>query len=246
MESSEKKCRKNWKQCTDGFLFLIYLAMIILIIIWLFKLIRNTKDEPNNRERYVVKKPSNFYFEGEFCYDNYKKFISKGAFDTFGIRIKKIKRYSNALISTIFIGFGALLLVLPIALCIKKLINPSAEAMICIFVMFCIVFILSIILSLAFAIVLAHHYFKSKFNDFEEFSKCRYLAKKFKTDYDFIFEIKEEFNMPFVLILITEFINCIKLVVEQGDEDESEKKNVSEVKQILPSSYTLPYLPPIT
>ncbi len=81
---------------------------------------------------------------------------------------------------------------------------------------FYLIFILSVILSIVFAIVLAHFYFKGNYSDFEEFSRCRYLTKKFKTDYNFIFKIKNEFKMPFVLILITEFFNFIKLIAESG------------------------------
>ena len=74
--------------------------------------------------------------------------------------------------------------------------------------------VISVILCLAFSIVLAHHYFKSNFSDFEEFSKCRYLIRQFKRDYNFIFTIKNEFKMPFVLILLTEFFNCVGLLFE--------------------------------
>ena len=81
---------------------------------------------------------------------------------------------------------------------------------------FYVIFLLNVILSIAFAIVLAHYYFKGKYNEFEEFSRCRYLTKRFKTDYDFIFKIKSEFKMPFVLILISEFFNFINIAIENS------------------------------
>ena len=89
--------------------------------------------------------------------------------------------------------------------------------MICSYIFF-LIFFLSVILSLVFAIVLAHYYFKGNYSDFEEFSRCRFLSKRFRTDYDFIFKIKGEFKMPFVLILISEFFNFINIVVESGSD----------------------------
>ena len=74
-------------------------------------------------------------------------------------------------------------------------------------------------LSIIFAIVFGHYYFKGNYNDFEKFSRSRYLTKKFKEDYDFVFKIKSGFNMPFVLILITELCNFIKLIAESRDKN---------------------------
>ena len=88
----------------------------------------------------------------------------------------------------------------------------------CLGILFYIFFVLAVILSIAFAIVFAHYYFKGNYDDFEEFSRCRYLKMTFKSDYDFIFKIKNGFKMPFVLILITEFFNFIKLVAESGNK----------------------------
>ena len=48
----------------------------------------------------------------------------------------------------------------------------------------------------------------------------KYLTKNFRKDYNFIFKIKNDFKMPFVLILITEFFNFVKLVIESPVNDE--------------------------
>ena len=64
-----------------------------------------------------------------------------------------------------------------------------------------------------------HYYSKGNYSDFEEFSRCRFLSKQFRKDYDFIFKLKNEYKMPFAVLLIMEFFNFIKLV---GDIAKSE------------------------
>ena len=199
---------KDCKKCVNGTLAIVYLAVFILIIIWLFKLLHIAKNEPTNRIRYINKDPSNYYDEGEFCFDICEKFIMKGALDTFDIPLKNIKKYTRALLSTIFISIGSIVVII-----IFFLVGYKTCAY-----FFYVIFFLSVILSLVFAIVLAHFYFKGNYSDFEEFSRCRFLTKRFRTDYDFIFKIKSEFKMPFVLILISEFFNFINIVIENGSD----------------------------
>ena len=209
-KENEEKYKKNMKLSANGALIISYLATFILIIIWLFRLLLNAKNEPQNRVEYINKDPSNYYTEGEFCFDICKKFIINGALDTFGISLKKIKKYTKALLCTIFISIGSIVFML-----IFAIIKNEDFAMNC-GLFFYIIFLLSVILSIAFAIVLAHYYFKGKYNDFEEFSRCRFLTKRFKTDYDFIFKIKSEFKMPFVIVLISEFFNFINIAIESS------------------------------
>ena len=207
-----EKCAENMNNAASGMLLIVYLATFIIIIIGLFKLLHNSKNEPKNRNIYIRKDPSNYYDEGEFCYDNYENFIIKGALDIFDIPIKKIKKYTQALLSTIFISIGSLAIA-SILVCIgKSQYNHSLSiGFACCFYIF---FILAVILSFVFTILLGYYYFKGNYSDFEEFSRCRYLTKKFKIDYNFIFKIKDEFKMPFILILISEFFNFIKLIAE--------------------------------
>ena len=132
--------------------------------------------------------------------------------DIFDIPIKKIKKYTQALLSTIFISIGSLAIATILVNIGKHQYNDSLS----IGFAFCfyIFFILAVILSFVFAILLGHYYFKGNYSDFEEFSRCRYLTKKFKIDYNFIFKIKDEFKMPFILIFISAFFNFIKLIAE--------------------------------
>lgn len=210
MEKKNKKIKEKINVFVTALSLLAYLITFILIIVWLFKILLNAKSEPSNRNIYIKKDPSNYYEEGEFCYDNYKNFIIKGVLDNFDIPIKNIRKYAKVLLSTIFISIDSLVIT-------NILINITKSQCISCVKCFFIIFILALILSIAFAIVFAHYYFNGNYNNFEEFSRCRYLTKKFKTDYDFIFKIKNEFNMPFVLILILEFCNFFKLLVESED-----------------------------
>ena len=214
-KENEEKYKKNMKLSANGALIISYLVTFILIIIWLFKLLLNAKNEPENRVEYINKDPSNYYTEGEFCFDICKKFIINGALDTFGISLKKIKKYTKALLCTIFISIGSIVFMLIFAIIKNKSYSLEDSALSC-GLFFYIIFLLSVILSMAFAIVLAHYYFKGKYNDFEEFSRCRFLTKRFKTDYDFIFKIKSEFKMPFVIVLISEFFNFINIAIESS------------------------------
>ena len=217
MNEKEEKIKKTYENCANGMLFLVYFITLILIIIWLFKLLINAKSEPSNRIRYISKDPSLYYTEGDFCYEYYEKFIKNGIIDTFGFPMKKIKKYTRALLATIFISIGSLILA-PIFMCIAKCSYSMKD---CIAGTFCfyIILLLGVILSIVFAIILAHYYYKGKYSDFEEFSRCSYLTKRFRTDYNFIFEMKEGFNAPFFLVLIAEFFNFIKLIAEGGNKD---------------------------
>ena len=47
-----------------------YITTLLLIIIWLFKRLKNTKNELKDRNLNIRKDPLNYYEEGEFCYDN--------------------------------------------------------------------------------------------------------------------------------------------------------------------------------
>ena len=128
----------------------------------------------------------------------------KDALNTFDIPLKNIKKYTRALLATIFISLGSII----ISGIFSVLLDNNCA-------IFCgLLFYLGALLSIIFAILLAHYYFKGNFGDFEEFSRFRFLTKRFRTDYDFIFKIKSEFKMPFVLILISEFFNFINMVLE--------------------------------
>ena len=58
-KQSAEKCAENMNNTASGMLLIVYLATFIIIIIWLFKLLNNSKNEPKNRNIYIRKDPSN-------------------------------------------------------------------------------------------------------------------------------------------------------------------------------------------
>lgn len=66
-----------------------------------------------------------------------------------------------------------------------------------------------------------HYYSKGDYSDFEEFSRCRYLSSNFRRNYDFVFKMKNEYKMPYAIIIITEFFNFVKLIAESNPDDDS-------------------------
>ena len=219
MEQYKKKYRENCDKFATGILVICYLVTFILIIIWLFKLHNNARSEPISRNRYIINDPSTYYTEEEFCYENYESFIVRGALKTFDIPTEKIRKFCKGLICTVFITIGSIILS-SIFSCIAKASYRARDTCMCLGALFSLFFILGLILSIVFGIILMHYYSKGNYNDFEEFSRCRYLSKKFRRDYDFINKLKNEYKMPFAIILLTEFFNFIKLIVENGPKDD--------------------------
>ena len=224
MKGYEIKFRNKMNVTTTSLILICYLTTLVLIIIWLFKLHSNAKNEPKSRSGYIIEEPSTYYNEEEFCYENYEPFIVKGALDIFDIPTKNIKKYCKALISTILISIGSVILGFILVLVSDKLYGRKRERLMCFGALFYLFFYLGVLLSLVFAIILMHYYSKGNYSDFEEFSRCRYLSKKFRKDYGFVFNIKNEYKMPFAIILITEFFNFVKLIIESHPNDEPENK----------------------
>ena len=126
---------------------------------------------------------------------------------------KKIKKYCKALLSTIFISIGSIILTIVFYL-FSISISFSYRIFNILYYTFYILFGFSILLSFVFAIILVHYYSKGDYNDFEEFSRCRYLSKQFRSDYNFILKIRKGYQIPFALILLNEFLGFIKLIFE--------------------------------
>jgi hypothetical protein len=217
----KEKSSNSCNICASSFLLICYLILYVFIIIWLFKLNNNTKSEPNSRESYIIEDPSAYYREDEFCYEKYEPFIAKGALDIFNIPTKNIRKYCKALISTIFISIGSIILGAILVLSGSKSYGGKRDWLMCFGSLFYLFFYLGVISSLVFAIILIHYYSKGDYSDFQEFSRCRYLSRKFRKDYEFVFNIKDEYQMPFAIIIITEFFNFVKLIAENNPNDDS-------------------------
>jgi len=196
-----------------------YLITFILIIVWLFKIHGNAKSEPKLRSHYIIEEPSTYYREDEFCYEKYEPFLAKGALDTFDIPMSKLRKFCKALISTSLISIVSIILGGVFALIGKKQYGSKKDRFMSFGMLFYIVFFLGFILSIIFAIILMHYYSKGDYSDFEEFSRCRYLTRQFRKDYDFVFSMKNEYKMPYAIIIITEIFNFIKLIAENNPDD---------------------------
>ena len=187
------------------FLFSYYLTIFCFISIFLFQLNKNSKNEPKLRSRYIIEKPETYYREDEFCYENYQPFINKGALKIFDLPMKKINIFSKALIITIFTSIFSFILGV-VLYCKGRRKSHSNDCYVFLGAISLICFILALILNLVFAIILVHYYSKGNYSDFEEFSRCRYLSKEFRKDYDFIFSVKNQYKTPFSIIEIFTFI----------------------------------------
>ena len=220
MREYEKKYRGNLNQCSSGILVICYLITFILIIVWLFKIHSNAKSEPGGRSRYIIEEPSTYYREDEFCYENYEPFLAKGALDIFDIPMSKIRKFCKALISTSLISIGSIIIGVVLVLIGSKQYGSKQSWFMCFGMLFYIIFYLGFILSIIFAIILMHYYSKGDYSDFEEFSRCRYLSRQFKKNYDFVFNMKNEYKMPYAIIIITEIFNFIKLIAESQNDNE--------------------------
>ena len=218
MRKYEEKVAENLDKGAAGMLLISYLVTFVLVIIWLFKLLSNAKDEPRNRSSYIIEELTTYYTEEEYCYEKYEPYLAKGALDLFDIPTKQIRKYCRALLSTIFISLGSMILSI-VFFCIGKKAYRRDRYM-DLGALFYLIQILGVILSLIFAIVLMHYYSKGDYEDFEEFSRCRYLTRRFRENYGFVFKIRNGYQMPFALILINEFFSFIQLIAENHPKEE--------------------------
>jgi hypothetical protein len=190
---------------------LVNFILFIFIIVRVFKIIINANSEPTNRDLYLAVDPSYYYTEGDFCFDNYEDYKERGAFQLFNLHIKQIKQFSTATLVTIFTLIASV-----VASGVFQIIKKHHDFYdnnwpIC---LICSFFWISSILSIIFGSILAYHYYASNFDDFVEFSKCKFIAKNFKSDYNFVFVIKKDFVVPYALIIISQFFECLKSSVE--------------------------------
>ena len=188
---------------------LAFIAIFIACVVFLFKVNQKAKDEPTNRGGYIMYDPYDYYTEGDFCIDRLEPYISKGAFKEFDLRIKKIKRYSTILIVILLVKMGLSLLASILGQCCK---SKKCSRFILIILLLSLV---AEILFLIFFIIISVYYFKSKFNKFDDFSKCKYLGSSFEKDYDFVYDLKKYFKIFFILGLISFFLNLAHIFLNR-------------------------------
>ena len=193
---------------------LVSFVIIILSIVFLFKVRNNAKKEPQDRIKYINENAYlNEYSEGDFCYNHYTPYMSDGAFIDFDIRMKKIRKFSTSLLSTYFISLILMFLSIVVQIMYKSCCNTHEKCIGAILLIIMIANIIIWILSLIFFIILSVNYFKSKFSDFKDFSRCHYLGNGFRDDYHFVFVVKDNYLNFFVLSIISIFLNCFDNII---------------------------------
>ena len=181
--------------------FYFSLIFIIICLIFLFITIIKSKKEPSIRRKYIADEPFNYYTEGNFCYENYELYTKLGAFEVFDIHIKKIKKFCICVIITLFIEISLIF----IEFIVNNKLNIATNLTRTIFLckLFAILRSINQTISLVFFVIASVFYFDSKFGEFKKFSKCKYLGRNFKADYDFIFDVKKYFLVFFIFYIIS-------------------------------------------
>ena len=187
----KKKTIYFWKSIPITINFIIF----ILIYIWLCKFVHYAKDEDNKRAKYIIANRLDLYEEGEFCKEKYFDFMNNGLYETFDLNISSLKKWAIAEIVLIplFLIFCGISF---------KIIWVAVFSTI------------TLLLIIIFAIIFAVKFSKCNFDEFTEFSKCRYLNKKFREDYDFIYSIKDGFKTPLYFIILIEFTSCVSSIMD--------------------------------
>ena len=196
-------------------LSIINLVIFILGLIWLFKVKNNAKNEPANRDSYIYDDPLNYYIEGDFCYDKSLVYPDKGAFNIFDLRMKKIKKYSKALIVIYLITIIITVITMIFNILAKTKLKYKKKCVSIIYLLLLIIILTIAILSFVFFIILSVHYFKGKFDDFEDFSDCKFLTNDFKSDYHFVSVVKNNFIKFFILNIISIALSCVKNIIDK-------------------------------
>ena len=198
-------------------LSLLIFVLFILCIIWLTKVYSNADDEPSARLKYISEEIFSYdelYNPGDFCYEHYESYIAVGAFEDLDIRMKKIRKYSLALLITFLISF--IISILDLIMIIGGIfLKCAGKVLQVISIIFGILNILASLLSLIFFIILSVYYFKSNFDDFEDFNECRYLNTSFDYDYDFVYVVKKNYKRFFIVFIIVFVLNIIDSLLQR-------------------------------
>ena len=201
---------KSCSSIVNSIFTILSIIILIVSIVFLFRIRKNAKNEPSPRTPYYnYDDVSNYYVSGDFCYNHLDTYIEKGAFEDFDIEMSKIKKYATVLLCFSFAQLALLILAFLLPFLLSSC-ESCAKALSCIFLL-----INSIvgIVSLVFFIILSYYIYKGKFGDLETFSKCQYLNRKFQTDYDFAFKVKDNFKKYFIVTIVSMCLNIIQSII---------------------------------
>ena len=199
-------------KCFHIFIFIINVTLIIICLVWLYKIKDNAKDEPSNRIKYIKEDDSSIeeYSEGDFCFKYYTTYLTDGAYKDFDIKMTNIRKYSTYLFILSLISLCLLFIFMVIIFITEKCYSSHKKCFKYFLISSITINIYIDILCLVLFIILSVHYYKSNFGDFRDFSRCHYLNRDFKKDYDCTFVVKNNFTKFFKLFII----NFILLGIE--------------------------------
>ena len=205
---------KNCILLIKTMLVIIMITLLVLELFWLFKIKNFSNIEPTNRDKYIKENALDIYTKDDFCYEHYNTFIKNGTFMDFNINMLLMKYYSNKIINYYF-TFIILGFILYIINCFKK--NMGGANNCCSIISFLVALINFIycILILIYFILLSKNYYKSNIDDFERFSKCKYLNKTFNIDYNFVFIVKRNFKKYFYITIFQFFFYYIISLINE-------------------------------
>lgn len=191
-----------------GIVGLFNLVTLILLIIWLFKIINNSKNEPLNYAVFVSNETLVNYTEGDFCYGRKNEYLKRGAFQLFNIRMKKIKKFAKALLALKFISIGTGFFTGIVKVCCRKHKDTSIGFLL----LLSLIYIANNILNVIFMEKLNSYYSESNFYDFEKFSKCAYIQTTFKRSYKFMKTVDKNCKRIFIVNFISAILEAISII----------------------------------
>lgn len=199
---------KGCEYCIKGVIALFNFVCLILLIIWLFIIISNAKEEPGHYDQFIGNDSLKNYTKSDFCYGRKYEYSKYGAFKLFHIQMKKIKKYARGLLATKFIsiilGFGAFCAIIAFK-------DRSSGVKVSIALIYILFYLANCILNVVFCELLSNNFSKSNFEDFETFSKCDYLKTTFNQKYKFINKVKNNCEKIFVVNLISSILEALNI-----------------------------------
>ena len=137
--------------------------------------------------------------ENECDNNNLFLFVEKGAYETFNINMKQIHKYSTGLIHIIYCNWCKFINIYNIF----YLSFFSESGPFITFLCGGVLYILGSILNLIFFIILSVYYYKGKYKELEDLSKCNNINyDNFMDIYGFIFEIQKNYKKVFIVDII--------------------------------------------
>lgn len=209
----EEKKKNKLEILIKGIIALFNFVTLILLVVWLFKIIKNAHEEPKLFASFVDNDSSSDYSEGDFCYGRKYEFSNLGALKLFNINMDKIKKFSIGLLVSKFIS----ILLVIFAAYAKFLYDESfktevAEKNILIFsIIYTILYLINCVLNVVFYELLSNKINDSNFEDFEKFEKCKYLIGNFKKKYEFIINVKNNSERIGVVNFISSILEALNI-----------------------------------